>query len=74
MIGELVMFIHCRWLLVAGFGMGLLFGPVGLAAHAAPCRCATTTVQELVTPVDPPFTLPYERPDSPVGSGLGIDW
>lgn len=63
--------IRCVRVLVAVFGMGLLLGPVSVA-HADMGRCAVPDTRDFVVSVDPPFTLPYERPDGPLGSA--INW
>lgn len=71
-----------RWVrtLAGLFCVGQVLLPVA-AAHAsttgpdAPCRCSVQYARDFAVPADPPFTLPYERPDGPAGSGIyAINW
>lgn len=67
------MTIHlwCVRVLVAVFGMGLLLGSV-IVAQADMGRGTVPATRDFAVSVDPPFTLPYERPDGP--SGSAINW
>lgn len=61
---------------VAGiFGVSMVFGPVNAASAESdsvivPERAATSDARDFAVPADPPFNLPYERPDGPIGSGI----
>lgn len=74
--------MHYRRLMsavVGLFGLGLLtLVPATANADtintARVCRCATANVTALAMPVDPPLTLPFERPDGGYYGQTGIDW
>jgi hypothetical protein len=57
------------WVVTVLFGVGLIMGPV-TAAQARDVPVRHDVEQDVAVPDDPTFTLPFERPDGPIGSGI----